>query len=649
MSRAPTYDIGEILGEDKQSFTPSPAWAICVVRLGLPLSYSRKDLQSVSTDVSEGAKLRGPNLIIASDCFSLVVSGSKDSHIKTMSAELRQTDHNYLTEILPGDWVLAWMVDWQDELETLLDKIRREEACNSFHDGLKFVGRVESIRKRVNLDRERGTKTTSVTVAASGFKELDTQFFYDPLLAQADETLGTWLARIGIDVGEMFDVDVKTGQKNNSAAILRTLLNLLLGKGVDSGRVNAASKQYTAAGGNPNSLQATAGGGTISGGENAPYAYLVPKVVGKLLGVSEAKNAQVSKPGGLLSFCDLLEVVIGVQSFENKDAEEVGKRFKPTLKELLGTYLPVMPQFTNTPLWSLLQQFVNPAVNEMYTVLRVNEDDLVVPTLVVRQIPSTDAIKFKSDDSFGPKEADVAVTKHLDVPRWVLPSVLVHHADVGRSDATRFNFVHVYGQDANLAETVTFTQQLVLNPPVRDDLDIQRSGLRPYLSSVACSIKDQVGHTPGTWIALVADRLIGSQYTLNGTVGSLGISAPIAEGDNLEWEGVVYQIESVTHQCVQSGRSRTFSTTLSLTNGYRAEQDGRTAGDGGSEDGGASFPIYPGLLAEDNTEFDPGISVDDRFDRTDPTVGDGDLADRDKKPQKAGSQRFTKPGGENSR
>jgi hypothetical protein len=57
--------------------------------------------------------------------------------------------------------------------------------------------------------------------------------------------------------------------------------------------------------------------------------------------------------------------------------------------ELLGTFLPVMPELTNKPLWSVLQQFLNPTVNEMYTCLRVNKDNRVVPTLVVRQIPFT--------------------------------------------------------------------------------------------------------------------------------------------------------------------------------------------------------------------------------------------------------------------
>jgi hypothetical protein len=102
---------------------------------------------------------------------------------------------------------------------------------------------------------------------------------------------------------------------------------------------------------------------------------------------------------------------------------------------------------------------------------------------------------------------------------------------------------------------VTITEQLALNPPVRDDLDIQRSGLRAYMTTVACATKDQVGHAPNAWISLTADRPHRQPvHAQRHRVGSLGIVSPICEGDNLEWDGVVYHIESVTHSASCSTR-----------------------------------------------------------------------------------------------
>ena len=638
-SKAPIYDVVKEYGDDLTRLSSSPGWAVCVVRLGLPLSYSREKGKSVTTDVSQGAHLRGPNLIITSDCISLNVSGSKDSHTKTLVAELRQTDHNYLVEILPGDWVLAWMVHDETALEELLKRVKEanpDKPCNGFDDGFKFLGRVDGVRKRMHLDRSSGMKTSSVTMTAIGFRELDTQFFYDSYLSKNDDsTIGSWLTQVGLDLEVLFSVDIKKGEKNNSRKLIAALLDLLVGKGVKNNKVNAAEQEVQKNGQSQfGSLQATAGAGTTASGQEAPFSYLVPRVVGALMG---KKAEDASKNGGIMSYADILETLMGVQTYNASAGgnESPGTLLNPTIsseswparmytgKDLLGSFLPVMPQFTNKPLWSVLQQFLNETINEMYTAMRVNPAGQVVPTLVVRQIPfTTEAFHDTSQDvvGAGPKPQAVDTTPFLTVPRWKLHPVMVNDLDIGRSDATRINFVHIYGQDANLSADgqVTFTQQLVSNPPSRDDLDIQRSGLRSYMTTVACTLRDQVGRTPGTWMALVADWTIGSQYTLNGTLSSVGIRAPICEGDNLEFDSVVYHIQSVSHHCmIEANGGKSWSTTVTLTNGMRS--------DGVSDVDSVKFPMYPGLKAADNTALDPGLSIDDKYDRTDPRVKDGDL------------------------
>lgn len=617
---APKYELIKDFSDDGVIAT-SPAVVLLVVRLGKPLSYSRKNRKSVTNDVSEGARLRGPSLIIVSDCHGMSVAGSKDSHLKTLTAELKQSDHNYLVEILSGDWVLAWMVDYRSEVPKLINKIKNEEACNDVHSGFKFVGRVESIRKRVHVDHDTGMRTVSCTLGAIGLKELDSSFFYSPYLAQADESINMWLARINQDMAQLFEVDQKTGrQKNNSSKLIKMMIQIMLGKGIDSASTNPASKQLASEGNDDGrALSASAGAGTLPGGKNAPYAYLVPKVVGKLLGVEKSKEAS---RGAVISYADLLESVIGVQQYENKDAEDLGVRFAPTVDtELLGTYLPLNPNFANTPLWSSLQQFLNPHINEMYTALRLNKNGRIVPTIIARQMPSTDAWTDRDYEQTPVTREEILVTKHHDLPRWILSPAMIEDIDVGRSDATHFNFVHIVGQDANQKQGgENIASQIVQNPPIRDDLDIMRHGLRPYMATVACAVADTIGTSPGPWIELVADRIIGSHHTLNGTIVSLGIQAPIAEGDALEFDGVVYEIQSVAHRFVQNADGKNvWTTTLTLTNGYRAE--------GSTSDTDEKFPIYPGFKADDNTAYEPGFVVEDQYDRTPPEVGDGDLVD----------------------
>lgn len=646
---APSYNLLDDFGGSADDVSTSPCWAVVVVRLGIPLSFSRKNLASTTKDVSQGGRLRGPNLVIVSDCKSITITGSKDSHTKSMVAELIQTDHNYLVEILPGDWVLAWLLHDQTHFDDLLGRIRKGEACNGWDDGLKFVGRADSIRKRVSVNRSTGMKSASVTLSAVGFRELDTMFYYNQFLSEhGDADVGTWLTKLGVDLDYVFSASFKEGQKNNARQLVTTLMDLIVGKGVKP--VERAGLRQT--------------------GTEAPFAYLVPRVVGAFLGLeapSNDPNDQLrvarnpnSKESGILSYADILTTLMGVQTYSESDGGSGPESFVPKLTDnsttnrmltdtdLLGTFIPVMPPFTNKPLWNVLETFKNPAVNEMYTCLRPNREGRVMPTFVFRQIPfTTDAFTSQALTQKGagpllpgqsPDSLDITpempVTKFLNLPRWVMPTVLVSDVDIGRSDATRINFVQVYGQDINTANGVTFPQQTATNPPIRDDLDIQRAGLRPYIMSVACAIKDTIGRAPSAWMALVADRTMGSQYSLNGMITCIGIPSPIAEGDNLEFGDTVYHIEGVTHHASvdTSGGTRTWITSLTLSNGMRKS---------GGSDTDAEHPVYPGLKPGDETGVDPRTHSDDRYDRTPPNVEQGDLANPNRKlGSKAGDDAF---------
>lgn len=193
------------------------------------------------------------------------------------------------------------------------------------------------------------------------------------------------------------------------------------------------------------------------------------------------------------------------------------------------------------------------------------------------------------------------MTRFLEMPRWVIPDVMISSYDVGRSDATHFNFFHIYGQSSHLTSNVPVQLQLLQNPPVRDDIDIMRSGLRPYMATVECWFDDQLGSTPRAWIDLVADFLAGGQFTYNGTLQCFGIQSPICEGDNLEFDGVVYHIESLVHNAqIDAGGNKSWMTTVSLSNGLRADVP----------DDAGDLVIYPGIAANDNTRLLPGYSND---------------------------------------
>jgi hypothetical protein len=248
-----------------------------------------------------------------------------------------------------------------------------------------------------------------------------------------------------------------------------------------------------------------------------------------------------------------------------------------------------MPAFVNRPVWSVVEQFANRAVNDLYTAVKVNREGRILPTLVARQIPFTTSVL----------ETDLNVTRFLELPRWKIPGAMIKSFDIGSSDSTRINFVMVHGQASQVARSNPFPNQLIENPPIMDSVDIQRSGLRSYIQTLEVWVDDTIGVVPGKYAQLIADWSIGSHLTQNGSVESLGIVSPIAVGDNIELDGVVFHIEQVSHSAHIRGYERSFTTTLHLTNGMRAE---RTS----SENEDRKFPIYPGLYYDDNVGAEPG-------------------------------------------
>jgi hypothetical protein len=96
---------------------------------------------------------------------------------------------------------------------------------------------------------------------------------------------------------------------------------------------------------------------------------------------------------------------------------------------------------------------------------------------------------------------------------------------------------------------------------------------------------------------LMSDILMGQHLRLTGTLSIIGVQAPICHGDNLEWDGVVFHIESISHQCqIAPDGKKVFATTLSLSHGIRV--------DPGAED----IAIYAGITAEDQTSMNPGLT-----------------------------------------
>lgn len=609
-----------------------PSWCLAVVQLGRQNSFSRRTFKSLGS-VVEGAFARlDQPLVISDDAERVTVQGTKSNHVKQLSVVLKP-GLNYLDRELVsgGDWVFAWMHNNRQDTARIVDQIRKGQPCNGFLDGLKFLGRVHSGPRKSKQVSPDGKMIVKYSMTALGFAELDTNFFYDFALATASgvkNEIRSFMAQLGLDFSKWAEQEqMRAGRiQDNADQLIETLVDIIIGKGASSS-VNKPVERAQAAAAAINPTVSIGSDLTLSPQANkeAPFAYLVPVAVAKLLGrpVTEKSKA------GVYGYADILDTLIGVQTFTDNTSNTSGtftpdlwypdvdsslgtNRRKRTAVKLKGTFLPVNPSFVNIPLWQLLQQFLNPAINEMYTAMRVDEDGAVVPTLVVRQIPfSTDSISERQE---------FPLTRFLSLPRWVVANAMVRSYDLGPSDATRVNMVHVYGDASAYAGNRSITHQMVRNPPIFDATDIQRSGIRPMMRTVNVALTDEVRKDGArVWMEAIADWSFGSQYTINGHVVLSGVQSPVAEGDNIEMEGVAYHVEGVTHDCyIEDGGRKHFTTTLQLTNGMPVDQGGATA----------DFPRYPGFRNQavdggDDTTRLPTMQDPDTVTQTD-TTSEGD-------------------------
>jgi hypothetical protein len=598
----------------KVDISSSPNWAIAVFRYKYPNTFRRASRGSFSSNYKEAVEIRGSPLVITSDCISLNIESNKGNFIHSLSAQLIQNPSlNYLSEIMPGDHVMAWIVNSETDYLSLLSKIQKQEPCNGFNDGLKFIGRIHSIGKQL-VQQSDGNKLVRYNLSASSFSEFSSSVFYNPLLAEKLTGTARRFAAFALDINNLIESNSRA-QGVLSHKIIPDILNNFFNKGFPENYGKVISPPEI-----PQNL-----------GPVGKYTNIVPFEIGKLLDVTTTNDTKVH------SYGDWLQVLIGVQKYNH--GEFSGKlnfgsynksnatdyllpqtegglgNVKFTGIPLMGSFTPTPPNFDNVTVWNAIRNFLNPSINEMYTTLKVSVDGKILPTLVVRQLPFStdivDKIEKRAIDTLevsNKKKKDVIHPKHIEktffseLPRWGIHPSLVKSFNLGRSNALRFNYVHVMGQVPTQSSAMNDVQQFVRNLPILDELDIARSGLLMYQNKVNCSEYDIRSKQIEDWMGVMSDFLMGQHLTVTGSLSLVGIQSPICVGDNVEFDDMILHIESVTHSCSISPGGKSFNTILQLTHGLRI-------GHQGNDDIGA----YAGINSYDARQHEPQTTYDDIY------------------------------------
>ncbi len=535
-SRAFTKFIGPIgsgQGEDNFVHQSSPAWVLTFVRW-----ENRDTLRNTNVSPTE---VRDP-LVVENDCIQVTTNSSKGTLTPSMQATLVMTDVNYETALAPGDFVLVNMLNWDSHARRIANNARAKKPINGPNDGFKGIFKVQSVRRMIHVDPNTGTKIVLFKVNGFAFTEYNNTIYFNPYLIDPNQDPKNQLlfaSYLGRDWATLINAKGLT----NVQDIIATLIQCFIGAGItDAGRLEK--------------------NGTV---KSPNVHFFMPELVGKLLGVDGAKAAK-----------DIYVHLFGVQKYATGSSQSLaagmnpeGGRLNQKFNRIYYTSTPCggdsfqKPEYWNqVKAWSIINQYTNAPLNEIYTCFRISPNNRVMPTMVFRQIP------FTNEDFKG---TNMAVTKFLNLPRWKISSALITEVDIGRDEAARVNFVQYFGKSTVSKNGADISLEIARGNYVYDVSDVQRNGLRPYIVTTqfdepTTTNKD---YRSPAWAKIVGDALIGGHLKLNGSITSLGIVEPIAVGDNLEFDGNVYHIEDVSHTASispQDGR-RIFRTTVSLSSG----------------------------------------------------------------------------------
>lgn len=582
------------------------ATSSCVVAIWSftnPTTYSRKVEASGSTSVTDALKVN-PVLILDTTITNCQTSSSKQSYTSSCNISLLPSAVNFISQVHPGDWMMVWIVNNEEQRITLRQKLATSQRSNDFHSGLKFIGRVSSVRQQLSQSA-MGMRELAWNIQGVAFRELDSQTFYDPFLQLTAPGILSYYALLGKNINDF--IHPKSGASGNSGELqvipaLEFFLDLLLGKGIPAANIPGNTTNQ-----NGQNIVATAGATTS---KSQPFAYCVPAVIGRILGQSIAPDASV------ISYGSILDSVMGIQTYQDMpniiNDNQAGRAFNSQIKgdgtnrfqtliELSGTIQPEVPIWSNVPVWSILMSYINVGINEMYATLRPDISGFIVPTLVVRQYPFTSQLYIDNQDS------PLPTTPYLSLPRWVVDPTLVLGHDLGTSDSTRYNFILIYPDLVTTPIWGSDSRARITNPPIFDQLDVGRNGLRMYPHQKVRASQSALNTTlPRTWMSIVADFAASMHMTISGSITMFGVQSPIAVGDNLEYEGNVYHIEGLNHSwSCDPGGNREFVTSISVTMGVQSAPSFNT---------NTAFPdqnLFVGASNNALTTDNPGLTIVD--------------------------------------
>ena len=534
----------------EDSHQTSPAYVLTFTR------YRNRDTVNYE---AESLGTRKP-LVVVNDAVSVNVQYSKSNPLPTFSCVLKQGDLNYLTAIHPGDYVVVNMVNWKEKAMEIRERALAGKAINRVNDGFKGFFKILDVRMNLST-APNGMKQYVVQVTGRGFDEFNNIIYFNPALLDTPDSDQRENYVFLNNFKNFIDL-IKKKEGNNVEQLAKEGIKRTIGEGVEK-------------------IEDKETGSPSLDELNQIPAFKVPKQIGELLNkknstvISQINNYYL----GIWKPVTNPNAQNGFSSFFKIDS---GNNWFKTGIPLPGTRAISLQDFQNVKVWSLLSDYANNVLNELYTCYRVDKTGkYVYPSVIIRQKP----FNTRHYEAFAKKTSSETVkhTKFLDLPRWKIDPELITNLSLGRSDSGRINFVQLFTRSLSLDPNFDQASQISYGNFVADKDDIVRNGRKPFIRNCNydfAGVDTQNQVIARKWSRLVADWVFGGHLKMNGSIECAGIQDPICVGDNLEFDNIVYHIESISHNIILNAQGfQTFRTSISLSMGV-------------SEASNTTIPVY---------------------------------------------------------
>lgn len=528
------------------SHQSSPGYVLTFIR------WSNRDTVNYEGNKRIGDNnITRPTMVVINDAITISVNDSKNQLTPQATVVLKGGDINYGTAIGTGDYMLINLLDYRDRAVDIAIRASNNQSINKYSYGFKGLFKVQSVRRQLVTDPSTGRKSLNYVVHGFGFTEFNSLIYYNPALTKKlTQSNSAFLT----EFKGFADLATAFNNADNVGHLLRIVIKKIFTVGLNK---------------------------SDSSVELSPNRkYYVPPPLGSLLGRPNAKVIS-----------DIYNFIFGIWDKSVPNAPTISAGFNPNVQRRSGdeTFYEVkggnkanlqgykmiqIQDFNQKNIWSILNTYLNSAINESYTVSgRVDINGNIIPTVIFRQKPFS-SLHFDNPNNLnGVKNPNKPASKiphtpFLKLPRWKISSDLIYNMDLGKDDAARINMVYL--RASAVAVNPTVNEAIQATNIFYDPEDIRRHGLKAAMlySPFDYSKEDGELQKSKNWSYLLFDMLNGGQLREGGGLNCVGIEEPISVGDNLEFDSNVYHIEQVQHSMtLQSDGKYAFRTNLKLTFG----------------------------------------------------------------------------------